>query len=218
MVKGYIFDLDGVLVDTAKYHYDSWRQLANSLGFDITLEQNEELKGVSRMESLEFILNIGGKSMSTREKMKLAALKNKWYVDKIASMDASELLPGTKELLEDIQKCNGKIALGSASKNSVKILKATGIYKYFEVIIDGNKTTESKPHPQVFLMGAKALGLEPRECIVFEDSKKGVEAANTGGFISIGIGDDQSLADADYNLKNLKDVKVDRLMKLINPL
>ncbi|MFT6333624.1 MAG: beta-phosphoglucomutase [Saprospiraceae bacterium] len=202
-IKGYIFDLDGVIVDTAKYHYNSWRRLANKLGFDITEEQNENLKGVSRKESLEYILSIGELSFPDKEKIKLTELKNSWYVKSISHMDDSELLPGALDLLKEIKAKKLGISLGSASKNSIRILKSTGIYDMFDAIIDGTKTTESKPHPQVFLMGAEALKLEPEECVVFEDSINGVKSANTGGFISIGVGNENTLIEADFVLPDL---------------
>jgi len=210
-IKGYIFDLDGVIVDTAKYHYNSWRRLANKLGFDITEEQNENLKGVSRKESLEYILGIGKLVFSDKEKSKLAELKNSWYVESISDMDSSELLPGALDLLKDIKDKGYKISLGSASKNSERILKATGIIDMFDAIIDGTKTTESKPHPQVFLMGATALGLDSSECVVFEDSINGIKAANTGGFISIGVGDKETLHEASFVLQDLSNCTVDSL-------
>ena len=217
-IKGYIFDLDGVIVDTAKYHYNSWRRLANKLGFDITEEQNENLKGVSRKESLEYILSIGETSIPEKEKIKLTELKNSWYVESISDMDDSELLPGALDLLKDIKAKKLGIALGSASKNSVRILKSTGIYDYFDAIIDGTKTTESKPHPQVFLMGAEALKLKPEECVVFEDSINGVKAANTGGFISIGVGNEDILNHADFVLPDLDQCTILKIEKCVSEL
>jgi len=215
MVKGYIFDLDGVIVDTANYHYDAWRKLANSLGFDITEEQNENLKGVSRKESLEYILRLGNLNFSDDKKSEMAELKNTWYVASIRNMDKSELLPGSENLIEEIKEKGLKLSLGSASKNSVRILKATGLIDFFDAIIDGTKTTESKPHPQVFLLGAEALNLNPEDCIVFEDSINGVKAANIGGFRSIGVGDKNILSEADFVIPSLDGISVDKLNALI---
>ena len=215
MIKGFIFDLDGVIVDTAKYHYNAWRRLANSLGFDITEEQNENLKGVSRKESLEYILHLGNLSFSDAEKAKMAEQKNEWYVDSISTMDKTELLEGAEELILDMKENGYKVSLGSASKNSVRILKATGLIDHFDAIIDGNKTTESKPHPQVFLMGAEALELNPEECVVFEDSIKGIEAANAGGFLSIGVGDAEVLKEAKLNIPSLEGMTVAKLSEAI---
>ena len=211
VIKGYIFDLDGVIVDTAKYHYNAWRKLANTLGFDITEEQNENLKGVSRTESLEYILSLGNLNFSDSEKAEMAELKNSWYVDSISNMDMSELLPGSADLIKEIKQNNLKLSLGSASKNSVRILTATGLLDYFDAIIDGTKTTESKPHPQVFLMAAEALNLKPEECIVFEDSINGIKAANAGGFISIGVGDKNVLSEADHNIPSLEHMTLEKI-------
>lgn len=215
MIKGYIFDLDGVIVDTAKYHYNSWRKLANSLGFDITEEQNENLKGVSRKESLEYILSLGNLQFTDSKKAEMAELKNTWYVESISNMDKSELLPGSEELIKEIKQQGLKLSLGSASKNSKRILTATDLIDYFDAIIDGTKTTESKPHPQVFLMGAEALDLSPEECIVFEDSINGIKAANKGGFTSIGVGDANILNEADYVIPSLENVTIDSLNNYI---
>jgi len=217
-IKGYIFDLDGVIVDTAKYHYNSWRKLANKLGFDITEAQNENLKGVSRKESLEYILSLGKLTFPEKEKTKLAELKNSWYVESISNMNDSELLPGALDLLKELRAKNLGISLGSASKNSERILKSTGIFDMFDAIIDGTKTTESKPHPQVFLMGAEALRLKPEECVVFEDSINGVKAANTGGFISIGVGNADTLHEADFVFADLKGCSIQSIEDQISNL
>jgi len=214
-MNGYIFDLDGVIVDTAKYHYASWNRLANTLGFEITLEQNENLKGVSRMESLQYILSLGNQTIADNELIKLAELKNQWYVEMISDLQQSEILPGAKTLLLELRAAGAKVALGSASKNSERILSGLEIIHLFDHIIDGNKTTESKPHPQVFLMGAEALGLDPADCIVFEDSIKGVEAANAGGFVSVGVGNAETLAAADFVLPDLAGITMAKIDHLI---
>ncbi|MDF1696441.1 MAG: beta-phosphoglucomutase [Saprospiraceae bacterium] len=215
MIKGYIFDLDGVIVDTAKYHYNAWRRLANTLDFDITEEQNENLKGVSRVESLEYILGIGNLQFSAQKMAEMAEQKNTWYVESISNMDKSELLPGSEELIKEIKNKGLKVSLGSASKNSMRILKATKLIDYFDAVIDGTKTTESKPHPQVFLMGAEALKLKPEECIVFEDSINGIKAANNGGFVSIGVGDQKILHEADIVIPSLEGITIEKLNSLI---
>lgn len=216
MIKGYIFDLDGVIVDTAKYHYEAWNRLANKIGFSITEEQNENLKGVSRMESLQYILTLGEHYIADNELAKLADLKNTWYVELISNLQQSEILPGAKELLLELKASDCKVALGSASKNSVRILTGLDIIHLFDEIIDGNKTTKSKPHPQVFLMGAEALGLQPKECVVFEDSINGVEAANTGGFMSVGVGDAETLKNADIVVPNLAGLTMTQIEELVS--
>lgn len=207
MIKACIFDLDGVIVDTAKYHYLAWKRLAEEkLGVPFNHEDNEHLKGVSRLASLEYILNKGKIQIHENEKSELATLKNKWYVDLIENLNSSEILPGSERLLLDLQVHQIKIALGSASKNAIAILKSIGLLQYFDFISDGNSTDKSKPDPEVFLIAAAGVELPPNECIVFEDSIKGIEAAKTGGFYSIGIGDPQILQQADYVVDNLADL------------
>jgi beta-phosphoglucomutase len=213
-IKACIFDLDGVIVDTARYHYQAWRRLANSLGFDFTEADNEHLKGVSRAESLRIILSLGGVSLPEAEQEALAAKKNDWYVALISQVGAEELLPGARAFLEALRAAGYKIALGSASKNARTILERTGILPLFDAVIDGNHTTKGKPDPQVFLMGAEALGLPPEACVVFEDAQKGIEAARNGGFPCVGIGDPGTLAQADRVLPGLHAMRVEDLPAL----
>lgn len=198
-----LFDLDGVIVDTAKFHYLAWRELANGLGFDISEEQNERLKGISRMESLDVILSIGGTSLPAEEKLRLATIKNARYVEMIKQLDASEILRGAKEYLLELRARGVKIALGSASKNAEIILKNLGILELFDVVIDGNKVSKSKPDPEVFLLGAQALAVAPSECVVYEDAAAGVEAAKAGGMYAVGIGRAENLPLADLVVPGL---------------
>lgn len=192
-----IFDLDGVICDTAKYHFRAWRRLANELGFDFTEEDNEKLKGVSRVESLNLILKWGNIIENDEEvKAAYADKKNEWYLEFILRMTPDEILPGIKNLLEELKSKQVKIVLGSASKNSRVILDRIGLTSYFDAIIDGNSTTKSKPDPEVFLLGAAAVGSLPKNCIVFEDAEKGVEAALEGGFYTVGVGHPDVLDDA----------------------
>jgi len=194
MYRGVLFDLDGVIVDTARYHFEAWKRLAISLGTDFTTEQNEQLKGVGRLESLRMILKWGDITKSKEEQAQLCLIKNGWYLNLITHMNKSEILPGVQEMLEKLKENNVHIALGSASKNAVTILREVGLLDYFEEIIDGTKTTRSKPDPQTFELGAKALKLDPSECVVIEDSIKGIKAARLGGFDTIGIGNPYTLA------------------------
>lgn len=198
-----LFDLDGVIVDTAKFHYLAWRELANGLGFDISEEQNEQLKGISRMESLERILNIGQATLSDDEKLRLATIKNARYVEMIKTLDASEILRGAREYLLELRGRGVKIALGSASKNAEIILKNLGILELFDAVIDGNKVSRSKPDPEVFLLGAQALGVAPSACVVYEDAVAGVEAAKAGGMHAVGIGRPENLPGADLVVPGL---------------
>ena len=215
--KGFIFDLDGVIVDTAKYHYLAWKSLANELGFDISLEQNEQLKGVSRVRSLEIILGWGNKTLSEDEFMKYMAEKNDNYLSHIAQMDEGEILPDVPKILNYLQETQQGIALGSASKNARKILQKVGLYQTFNsAIVDGNDVSKAKPDPEVFLIAAQKLNIAPKNCIVFEDSVAGVTAANTAEMISIGIGSEETLGHADYVFKNFTEIQTSFIQELIN--
>jgi len=210
-IKACIFDLDGVIVDTAIYHYKAWRRLANSLGFDFSEQQNEQLKGVSRVRSLEIVLQAGGITKTDAEKDQLAAQKNAWYVEMINQMTTDEILPGAREFVQSCRDAGIKTALGSASKNSMTILEKLQIVHLFDAIIDGNKVTKAKPDPEVFLKGAEALGIEPQYCVVFEDAIAGVEAAKAGGMKAIGIGDPKVLYEADLVVSGLNEMTLDKL-------
>lgn len=214
LIKACLFDLDGVLVDTAVYHYKAWKQLANKMGFDFTEAQNEQLKGVSRVESLNKILAWGNVTKTDIEKEELASLKNSWYVDMITKMTPDEVLPGTVEFLTEIHKAGYKLALGSASKNSGIILERTNLAHFFDEIVDGNMVTKSKPDPEVFLKGAELLGFKPEECVVFEDALAGVEAAKRGGMKAIGIGNKEVLTQADLVVSGLDKLTVKNLESL----
>jgi beta-phosphoglucomutase len=195
-VSACIFDLDGVIVDSAKYHFLSWSRLAESLDIPFTHEQNEQLKGVSRADSLDRILGWGGVEKSEAEKQALMDRKNAWYLEFINRMDRYEILPGVEAFLQSLKSAEIKIALGSSSKNARRILNQLGIMHYFDVVVDGTDISRSKPDPEVFLSGAKQLGLEPSACLVFEDAYAGIEAALTGGFQAIGIGSAEELSNA----------------------
>lgn len=213
-INACIFDLDGVLVDTAVYHYKAWRRLANELGFDFTEEENEELKGVNRLKSLELILGWGGVQKTSEEIELLAQKKNEWYLEMIVSMQPEELLPGSREFLEELKAKGIKIALGSASKNAKIILDKTNISHFFDAIVDGNMVQASKPDPEVFLLGAKLLNMDPKQCVVFEDAISGVEAAIAGGMKVIGVGEKEVLEKADVVISSLAEMTFDKLNSL----
>ena len=213
-MKACIFDLDGVLVDTAKYHFIAWRRLANELGVDFNEHDNEQLKGLSRDASLDVILKKGGVSATLEQRTEWMFNKNEWYLELVHQMNADEVLPNTKELLADLKANGCKIALGSASKNAVLILERVDIYKYFDAIINGTKTSKSKPDPEVFLLGANELGCAPNECIVFEDAISGVQAAKTGGFYTIGIGSEDVLTQADIVFPSLEGLSFEKLNQI----
>jgi len=206
IINGVIFDLDGVLVDTAKYHYLAWSQLAESLGFSFTLEDNERLKGVSRRASLEILLKIGNVSLSEKEIEEAMEKKNRNYVDMISLMTPDGILPGALDLLKELKKAGIRTALGSASKNSPLILEKTGLIQWLDAVVDGNRTSRAKPDPEVFLLGASDLNLEPGECLVFEDAAAGIEAARKGGMKSVGIGHSDQLGQADLLFPSLEGV------------
>jgi beta-phosphoglucomutase len=202
-MRAAIFDLDGVIVDTAKYHYLAWKRLAREYGFDFTEIDNERLKGVSRVRSLEILLEIGGLSLEESEKEKMAAQKNEWYIDTIKHMDASEILPGSAEYLQDIRRKGIKTALGSASKNAPLILERLRISDLFDVIVDGNKVSKAKPDPEVFLRAAAELDIPSTGCVVFEDAEAGIEAALRANMGAVGIGKPALLSQADMVIGGL---------------
>ncbi len=213
-IKACIFDLDGVIVDTAIYHYKAWKRLANSLGFDFTEEQNEQLKGVSRVRSLELILGWGGVTKTPAEQEALATQKNTWYVDMISHMTPAEILPGAKEFVEACRQAGIKTALGSASKNSMMILEKINMVSLFDTVIDGNKVSKAKPDPEVFLKGAEAVGVPPAQCVVFEDAIAGIEAAIAGGMKSVGIGSPAVLGKANLVISGLNEMTLEKLNEL----
>ncbi len=211
-IKACIFDLDGVIVDTAKYHYLAWKRLANELGFDFTEEQNERLKGISRMRSLEILLEVGQLSFPKEEMEKMATKKNEWYVNFINQLEPDEILPGVSNFLAELRDRGVKIALGSASKNAPLILKRLNLVDSFDAVIDGSKVSNAKPDPEVFLMGARELGVDPEECIVFEDAQAGIEAAKNGNMLCIGIGLPENLSGADYLMPGFENISFENLL------
>ncbi|MBQ4821094.1 beta-phosphoglucomutase [Aquimarina sp. MMG016] len=215
MKKGFIFDLDGVIVDTAKYHFLAWQNLANSLGISFSEEQNEQLKGVSRVRSLEKILEWGNKTISEEEFTRLMTEKNVEYLQYIDKMDTTEILPDVPRVLEYLIDNQQLIALGSASKNARVILEKVKLSKKFHTIVDGNDVSKAKPDPEVFLIGAEKLDLAPGNCIVFEDSVAGVQAANIANMVSIGIGDAQVLHEADYVFDDFTQITEEFISNLI---
>ncbi len=213
MYKACLFDLDGVLVDTAIYHFQAWKNLGKQFGYELTEEQNEQLKGVSRVESLNKILDWANYTATQEEKAAWLIEKNEDYLRLISNMNPSEILPGVLEFLEQIKSLGYKIALGSASKNAEIILEKTKLISWFDLIIDGNKVSKSKPDPEVFLKGAERLGLAPESCIVFEDAQAGVEAAKAGQMKAIGIGDASTLFLADKIIPNFIGVNAAELLQ-----
>ena len=213
--KAFIFDLDGVIVDTAKYHYLAWQKIANELNIEFTLEHNELLKGVSRVRSLDIILELGKIEASQEDKNRWLIQKNEDYLSYLVDMNESEILSGVFTILKFLKENNQPIALGSASKNARPILEKTGLLSYFDAIVDGNDVTNAKPDPEVFLIAAKLLETKPEDAIVFEDSVAGIQAANIGNMTSIGIGEAAILHEAKYIFRDFTEIDTRFIADLI---
>jgi len=206
--KAAIFDLDGVIVDTARFHFLAWRRLALELGFEFTEKDNERQKGVSRMASLEILLEVGGLSdLSVENKQELATKKNEWYKEYLFEMTPEELLPGAKDFIKYLRLRGIKVALASASKNAPIILDKLHIEDLFDAIVDGNSVSQAKPDPEVFLKAAEKLGIHPSECFVFEDAQAGVEGAKRAGMRVVGIGNREILHEADMVVSGFPEIE-----------
>lgn len=213
-IKLCIFDLDGVICDTAKYHYLAWKELADEMQIPFTLKDNERLKGVSRMASLEIVLSLGGKeTISQEEKEALAMRKNARYVEMISKMEKDEILPGVETFLTELHERGIKIALGSASKNTGIIMERLGLREAFDYIVDGTMITNTKPDPEVFVKSMEHYSLKPEECIVFEDAAAGIEAGHRGGMRCVGIGKQEDLPEADYLISSFAGVTFDAILQ-----
>jgi beta-phosphoglucomutase len=210
-----IFDLDGVIVDTARYHFLSWKRLAGQLGINFTEEDNERLKGVSRMASLEIILEIGNLMLDEKRKLEYASLKNSWYVEYISKMTPSEILPGCVKFIKEVRDANIRTAIGSASKNTPMILERVGIKDLFDAVADGNNITKAKPDPEVFLKAADMLAVKPGDCIVFEDAVAGIQAGLNAGMMCIGIGSPEILTKAHFVVPGIYEMNLEKLRTLV---
>lgn len=212
--KACIFDLDGVIVDTARYHYLAWKRLADQLNIHFTEADNERLKGVSRMASLDIILDIGNVKLDSRTKNEYATLKNQWYINYISKMTPDEILPGSLEFIRELKDAGILVAVGSASKNTPVILERVGIRDLFDAVVDGNSVSKAKPDPEVFLKAAALLNTEPKHCIVFEDARAGLKAARNAGMHCVGIGSPGVLKEADSVVSGLDKMSLDKLKKI----
>lgn len=197
MINACIFDLDGVIVDTAHYHFLAWKRLADELGIEFTEADNERLKGVSRLRSMEIIMELGGISMSQHEKERLANKKNEWFVDFVERMVPEEIFAGVKPLIRELRDLGIKVGLASSSKNAKTVIQLLRVSNEFDVVVDGNMITHSKPDPEIFLLAADRLGIDPKHCLVFEDAEAGVEAALAAGMKCVGVGNVKQLHKAD---------------------
>ncbi|HEY5690758.1 MAG TPA: beta-phosphoglucomutase [Cyclobacteriaceae bacterium] len=213
-MKACIFDLDGVIVDTAKYHFLAWKKLAGEMGIELTEQDNERLKGVGRMESLEIILSMGGISKSAEEKVELTEKKNTWFVEFIQAMKKEEIFEGVISLFSELKQNKIKIGLASSSKNAQAVISKLGIADWFEVAVDGTMIKKSKPDPEIFLMAAQQLQVIPEDCIVVEDAEAGVEAAKSAGMKCIGVGNYRQLGKADQVIAHIKELNYHMLINL----
>lgn len=213
MIKAAIFDLDGVIVDTAKYHYLAWRRLAGELGFEFDEVHNERLKGVSRMRSLEILLEVGGVTgrFTEPQMTAMADRKNGWYLEYVAAMTPAEILPGVLEFLDSVRAAGVRVALGSASRSAKMVLELVGIADRFDAVIDGTLVSRAKPDPEVFVLGADTLGVQYADCMVFEDAAAGVEAAHRAGMRCVGVGSAEMLSAADMVISTFVGLTLDQI-------
>lgn len=209
-----IFDLDGVIVDTARYHFLAWKRLAVLLQIHFTKSDNERLKGVSRMDSLDIILEIGRTNLSDDLKKEYATLKNQWYIDYINKMTPDEILPGALKFIKEVKSAGIRVAVGSASRNTPLILRRTGLETIFDAVADGNVVSKTKPDPEVFIKVSEMLGVDPWRCVVFEDAVAGVQAALNAEMMCVGIGSKYVLTDAHYVISGLDKMNLKKLEKV----
>ena len=214
MIKACIFDLDGVIVDTAHYHFLAWRRLAKEIGIELTEADNEQLKGVSRMRSLEIILELGRVSFSEHDKENMANKKNTWFVDYLERMAPEEIFPGVRVLIKNIREMGIKVALASSSRNAKTVIQLLHIHQDFDAVVDGTMITNSKPDPEIFLLAARKLGVEPKYCVVFEDAEAGVEAALAAGMKCVGVGSPIQLGQANKVISKTGEFQIVELEEL----
>ena len=216
MKKGFVFDLDGVITDTAKFHYVAWKELADSIGITIDLQFNEQLKGISRMDSLERILAYGGKEndYTAEQKEEMAADKNANYVKLLDDLSPADLLPGVKAFLDAAKEMNVPCSLASASKNAPFILKKLGVYDYFDAIVDPATLKKGKPDPEIFVRAAELIHIDPSEAVGFEDAQAGIEGIKGAGMYAVGVEGNEPLTEADMTIKSFEELNVSDLLNV----
>lgn len=210
-LKAVIFDLDGVIANTARFHYQAWKKLASGIGINLTYEFNENLKGVGRMESLDLMLALTEKDYSNEEKIWLANKKNRYYLEFVSRMTPSDLLPGVVKCFEVIKDNNIKIVLASASKNSLDVIKRLEIKNYFDYVVSSKDILNSKPNPEIFIKAAKGIKVATKNCVGVEDSIAGILAINACNMFSVGIGNKKNLYPADICIKNLTEFDIEEI-------
>lgn len=215
MIKGLIFDLDGVLVSTERNHYFAWKRTAEEIGIEFNEIDNENLRGLSRKDSLSELLKIGNKSILPTAFNELLYLKNQYYLNSISNINNKDLLPGVNDFLNKTHKMGLSLAVGSSSKNAHFILEKTKIKHYFGSIIDGNMVRKPKPDPEVFINASYGLNLNPVNCLVFEDAKSGVESAKSGLFKVVGVGNKNIQKDCDYFVDNINEFDIEKYAESI---
>jgi beta-phosphoglucomutase len=215
MIKGVIFDLDGVIVSTDEYHYLGWQRMADEEGIYFDRQINERLRGVSRMESLDIILEKSKKAYTEEQKTEMASRKNNFYKEFLTTeLTPKNILPGVMSVLNELKKNGIKIAIGSSSRNSPSILKQIGLDNFFDATADGNDIKKSKPDPEVFLLAAKRLGFRPDECLVVEDAEAGISAALAGGMKALAVGSAVSDKRAHLSAKDLSKITVKQMINI----
>ena len=212
-VRGFIFDLDGVLTDTAEFHYRAWQRLADEAGLPFSRQANEKLRGVSRRESLRLI--VGQRSFSEAQIEEMMDLKNRYYLQAIETISPNDLLPGARELLQEIRAAGLKSAVGSASKNAGQVIDRLGLRPLLDAVADGYSVERPKPAPDLFLHAANELHLSPSECVVVEDAAAGIEAALAGGFYSVGLGPAERVGQAQAVFPSLEGVHLSDLLRAL---
>lgn len=211
-IQAFILDLDGVITDTAEYHFLAWKQLAEEEGIPFTRADNEHLRGVSRRQSLELLLGEHASRYSEEQMVEMMARKNGYYQQMLERITEADFLPGARELLDEMRRRGFKVAIGSASKNTPTVLGRLGILDFFDAISDGNTVTRAKPAPDVFLYAANAMGVPPAHCVVIEDAQSGVEAALAGGMTAVGIGPEERVGAAHFRYDTTAAIDLDEIL------
>ena len=213
IIRGFIFDLDGVLTDTSEFHYLGWQRLADEEGLSFSREINESLRGIPRRASLMMILK--GRADPEEKIQEMMERKNNYYLELVRGITPKDLLPGARELLEEIHATGMKSGLGSASKNAREVIQRLGIESLLDAVADGSSVEHQKPAPDLFLHAAELLGFSPAECVVVEDAAAGIEAGRAGGFYTLGIGPRERVGDANIVLESLAGAKLDAILNLL---